>query len=194
MGFYGNKWINVAINESSGLYNIIFTKVKYNVFIEQFYRARSIVNASKLSKSEKEYLLSFINKKDPDYKDITKPTTSKINLNDLLPDIEKDIKQIEKKLLNTDYKNKIRKSINEGIKNNFIDDENYIKNSTKIPSLNCSLFEDYFIIIDDDQMIRQQLSWVLEDIIKELKKINKYNNIDFDIGDGDEGCIYCYLK
>lgn len=190
MGFYGTRWLNQPINESSGYYNIILAKVKYNIRVGQFSQAKNCVYKSKLSKSEKEYLASFIDKEDPYYKGKNK-STAKINLNDFFPDIEKDIKNIEKKLLNSDYKDKIRKSIDEGIENDFIHDKKYINDSKKIPTLKCTLEEDYFVIIDDDQMVRVQLSWILEDIIEELKKIHKYKDIYFNTGDGDEGCIYC---
>lgn len=56
---------------------------------------------------------------------------------------------------------------------------------------------DYIEIINESQEINIVYSWILEDIVKFLKSEYKdeydYKYIDFDYGDGDEGCIYSYL-
>lgn len=49
-------------------------------------------------------------------------------------------------------------------------------------------------VIDADQMVRVELSFILWDIVKVLEV--KYQKLSFGTGDGDEGCIYVggYLK
>lgn len=59
----------------------------------------------------------------------------------------------------------------------------------------CEIFEDLeneisFIICDDGQEIRIELSSVIEDIASELKKELKNPELIISTGDGDEGCIY----
>lgn len=52
--------------------------------------------------------------------------------------------------------------------------------------------EIYFVIIDDEQSIRNSIRYVLDDIIKELNKTKIISELSPKIstGDGDEGCIY----
>lgn len=50
--------------------------------------------------------------------------------------------------------------------------------------------EGYFIISDDDQGIRIELSDIIDDIAEDFKNEINNSQIYISTGDGDEGCIY----
>lgn len=90
-----------------------------------------------------------------------------------------------------DFKNKCKESSQE-----VIDCDEDIKLGY-IPPLTVeeweSLFPDYVILVNDEsQIVRQFYNWILEDMIAYIKDNYKelYKNWNFEIGDGDEGCIY----
>lgn len=110
--------------------------------------------------------------------------------------IIKNIKEIEKKLLTPIYKKKMVEALNKyGVGD--IEDADYNNpykyNSIKdLPTIGANLFEEGIIeiIIDASQDERVALCYVIEDIIKELKKIPELKDISFSTADGDEGCLY----
>lgn len=74
------------------------------------------------------------------------------------------------------------------------------KCSNYTPNLTVESFEDInfkyndaiILIIDDDQDIRNEYSWILNSLVNILKEDYKeiYSKWNFKYGDGDEGCIY----
>jgi hypothetical protein len=64
-----------------------------------------------------------------------------------------------------------------------------------VPSIHINLFEDggdYAIIevIDDEQSICIDYSWILYDLTDKYNELYPDNQIGADYGDGDEGCLY----
>jgi hypothetical protein len=68
-------------------------------------------------------------------------------------------------------------------------DKEYYHNS-KIPTPVFKVEDWYIIVFDEDQMIRAYISFVLDDICKEIKKDPEFKQYQLETGDGDEGCIY----
>lgn len=101
--------------------------------------------------------------------------------------IQKELKPIVNKFNNdSKYIKKIKESLikNEEFKGSIPKLEyNYKLNGSN---------EIYFVIIDDEQNIRNSIRYVLDDIIKELTKTKIISELSPKIstGDGDEGCIY----
>jgi hypothetical protein len=106
------------------------------------------------------------------------------------------IKKIYNKMKNTsDFKNKCRKTADKFNKD--ADEYEYDLEKIKqnyIPNVSIRNYDDYIMVLDDHQYINTYYSWILYDIIKELKSNYKNINVEYDTGDGDEGCIYLTLS
>lgn len=101
-------------------------------------------------------------------------------------------KAVYKSLLTPEYKKKIRAAIDQLFEEEMLDpvyDKEYYHNS-KIPTPVFQVEDWYIIVFDEDQMIRSYISFVLDDICKEVKKDPEFKQYQLDVGDGDEGCIY----
>jgi hypothetical protein len=107
------------------------------------------------------------------------------------------IKNILKKLLTSSYKKSIADDLNKAYNDGDITDvefKNPSKNNYSSKNLPDFVVEpmsvDTIQVIEASQCEMFAIGWVLDDIIKELKKIPEFKDINFDSGDGDEGCIY----
>lgn len=110
-------------------------------------------------------------------------------------EICEEIEKIEKKLITSSYKKSIVDDLNNALKKNLINDVDFKANfkytTSNIPKFGAEgiTFDGIQVIFDSSQDENSVLMWVLEDIVKELKKTS-VGSFDFSTGDGDEGCIY----
>lgn len=102
------------------------------------------------------------------------------------------IKKIEKKLLTSSYKKIMVDKLNKyGVTDVFMDGEEPVYTIKDLPDIVAEPFgKDAVTVIDGSQDECIALSYILNDIIKELVKIPEFKDGGFSTGDGDEGCIY----
>ena len=124
-----------------------------------------------------------------DYKKGMSNNNSKKPIEEIIDSMINDVKKIEDKFMSDkSYIDKINKALQKGLRDNMYDKED-------IPKVNRSLLKatnegDYIGILEEDQTINVVLSFILNDIIKELYKKSIYKKYSLSTGDGDEGCIY----
>ena len=181
---------------------------------------KDVIEGAPYGKNEFKRLVSNLLKKNKGKKDkkkmpkIEKPNTSD-KIKKMTPEEEKqfwaerekikkqfikDLKTCYNKIKNTqEFKDECLKSSRDFNKSEYYDD--LTLKDGYVPKIDIKEFEDggdYLIVevIDDYQMVRCQYSWILYYIADEYEEefANKYDySVEFDYGDGDEGCLSCNI-